>query len=154
MKEIAGAVESLEVFRVPGPMGWKFHIHWTATKGGKGCTIKVVPEQQIRQSQYVTMARIGLTEQALTGDPTDSLDVKIVVNLQRTAGARSGLQIPGQPPMEALLSLPGGRNTIPIPIHDREPLDDELRSARPMVTKLPDEGVPFTLPEQKGGRRL
>jgi hypothetical protein len=153
-KEIAGAVESLEVFRVPSVYldGWSFHIHWTATNGGKGCTVKRIPNEQIRMSQYATMARIGLSEQALTGNPTDSFDAKVVINLQRTAGAKSGLFIPGQPEIEALLSLPGGRNTIPIPVYDREP-DDTNRSAKPLMIDVPKEEG-FILPEQKGGRRL
>lgn len=153
-KEIAGAVESLEIFRVPSVMldGWKFHIHWTATSGGKGCTVKAVSLDQIRSSQYTTMARIGLSEQALTGNPTDSFDVKIVINLQRTEGAKSGLVVPGQMEIEALLNLPGGRHTMPIPIYDHEP-DDTGRSARPLMLEVPkEEGI--ILPDGKGGRRL
>lgn len=132
--------------------GWNFHIHWTATNGGEGCTTKLISNDQVRTSSYTTMARIGLSEQALTGNPADSFDVKIVVNLQRTAGAKSGLVVPGQIEIEALLSLPGGKTTIPIPIFDDDP-DDTGRTANPRVLDVPkEEGI--ILPEGKGGRRL
>lgn len=131
MPEIAGAVESLEIFRHPRLSGavWEFHIHWTATNGGNGCTIKAFARDQLKYSISSTLARIGLSEQSLTGNPGDSLDIKCIINLMReSALLASGKNLElGMPTVTALMSLPGNRAIIPIPIIDDEP-DHLLRS--------------------------
>lgn len=148
MGDIAGPVESLEIFRVLSKFAdaFDFHVHWTASNGGQGCTVKSLARATIVASQYVTLARIGLSEQALTGARMDSLDVKCVINLQRTAAGSSSLILPGagNGPVEALLSLPGGKRTIPIPIHDREP-EHNKRALNGRLNAKEDEGNNFVV---------
>lgn len=107
-REIAGAVESLEIFKILNPllMVWDFHIHWTATNGGKGCTTKAISVSRIHNHRFAMLAKLGLSEQALTGDLLGSLDVKCLVYLSRN----NELEV------EAELGLPQGRHTILIPI--------------------------------------
>lgn len=136
MAEIAGAIESLEIFRSARLSGeiWEFHVHWSTPDGGK-CTVKSFPRDHIRYALSPTLARIGLSEQSLTGDPADSMEVKAIVNLQRPDfwGLNDeNLQV------TALLTLPGGRVAIPIPIQDQEP-DHLLRNFNGRILDRKDD---------------
>ena len=119
-EKIAEAVDSLEIYRVPRHSGevWDFHIHWTAANGQPGCRLKSLPREHALFSLSRTLARIALTEQALTGELSDPLDVRIIINLQRP---EPGQRLAATPEMTALMQLPGTRATIPIPIVDRNP---------------------------------
>lgn len=116
--DIHGAVESLEIFRVPKQSGelWEFHIHWKTNEGKLGCSIKTFARTHIETSLSRTLARFGIAEQTLTGNPLDSLTPMIEIALQRPE--LETRLLPGPPEVTALLRLTGGRATIPIPIQD------------------------------------
>lgn len=118
MASIDGAVESIEIFRVPEQAGeiWSFHIHWKTNEGKLGCTVKAFARAHIETALSRTLARIALSEQALTGNYLASLKPKVEIALQRPE-LRTRLSL-GPPEVTALLRLPGGRATIPIPIQD------------------------------------
>lgn len=109
-----GVLESIAVFRKPlmGGAVWEFHVHWEATNGGHGCKTKSFARTLIEASPTDTLARLGLSEQALTGNALDPVEVKLILNFQRTRPLG----------VEVLAQIPGSSMVIPIPVIDRENL--------------------------------
>jgi hypothetical protein len=122
MPEIAGVVESLVVFRriQPKTRIHEFHIHWQATNAKMGCQVKAFSEDQLYSLKSRTLARVGLSEQALTGNPADPLDVKLVLNFQREKLGKLVTTLSLVPEIEVLMTIPGSDRQIPIPVTDRE----------------------------------
>lgn len=118
MPEIAGAVESLEIYREPNQGLWDFHIHWKTNNGDLGCTIKTLAPSHVMSSPSTTLARIGLSEQALTGNPIDALDPRIEIALQRPDLPLDKLMSTDWAPTAVMRLHPHGRGLIPIPIRD------------------------------------
>lgn len=110
MADFISAVESITILRKPLLSGavWQFHIHWKATNGAQGCQTKALARTLIAASPTDTLARIALTEQALTGNALDPTEVKLIINLQRVDHE-----------VQALAQVPNTRIVIPIPIIDR-----------------------------------
>lgn len=122
MPEIAGAVESLVVFRRVNAKTrvHEFHVHWKATNAEMGCKVKAFAEAALYNLRSPTLARLGLTEQALTGNPADALDVKLILNFQREKLGKLITTLSLVPEIEVLMTVPGSDRQIPIPVTDRE----------------------------------